>query len=259
MRSGLIAQKMGMTRVFTDSGEHVPVTVLKVDDCQVVDVRTPEKNGYAAVQIGAGAAKAKNVTKPMRGHYARSKVEPKRKLAEFRVSEDAMLNVGDELTADHFVPGQMVDVAGISIGKGFAGGMKRHNFKGLEATHGVSISHRSHGSTGNSQDPGKVFKGKKMAGHMGAERVTVQNLSVVRTDADQGLILLSGSVPGHKGAWVEISDAVKAALPEDAPFPAGVRGGNQPDAEDLPAEEVTAEETPAEAADAAADNDEKKE
>jgi large subunit ribosomal protein L3 len=259
MRSGLIAQKMGMTRVFTDSGEHVPVTVLKVDDCQVVDVRTPEKNGYAAVQIGAGAAKAKNVTKPMRGHYARSKVEPKRKLAEFRVSDDAMLNVGDELTADHFVPGQMVDVAGISIGKGFAGGMKRHNFKGLEATHGVSISHRSHGSTGNSQDPGKVFKGKKMAGHMGAERVTVQNLSVVRTDADQGLILLSGSVPGHKGAWVEISDAVKAALPEDAPFPAGVRGGNQPDAEDMPAEEVTAEETPAEAADAAADNDEKKE
>lgn len=259
MRSGLIAQKMGMTRVFTDSGEHVPVTVLKVDDCQVVDVRTPEKNGYAAVQIGAGSAKAKNVTKPMRGHYARSKVEPKRKLAEFRVSDDAMLNVGDELTADHFVPGQMVDVAGISIGKGFAGGMKRHNFKGLEATHGVSISHRSHGSTGNSQDPGKVFKGKKMAGHMGAERVTVQNLSVVRTDADQGLILLSGSVPGHKGAWVEISDAVKAALPEDAPFPAGVRGGNQPDAEDMPAEEVTAEETPAEAADAAADNDEKKE
>jgi len=259
MRSGLIAQKMGMTRVFTDSGEHVPVTVLKVDDCQVVDVRTPEKNGYAAVQIGAGAAKAKTVTKPMRGHYARSKVEPKRKLAEFRVSEDAMLNVGDELTADHFVPGQMVDVAGISIGKGFAGGMKRHNFKGLEATHGVSISHRSHGSTGNSQDPGKVFKGKKMAGHMGAERVTVQNLSVVRTDADQGLILLSGSVPGHKGAWVEISDAVKAALPEDAPFPAGVRGGNQPNAEDMPAEEVAAEETPAEAADAAADNDEKKE
>ena len=259
MRSGLIAQKMGMTRVFTDGGEHVPVTVLKVDDCQVVDVRTLEKNGYAAVQIGAGAAKAKNVTKPLRGHYARSKVEPKRKLAEFRVSEDAMLNVGDELTADHFVPGQMVDVAGISIGKGFAGGMKRHNFKGLEATHGVSISHRSHGSTGNSQDPGKVIKGKKMAGHMGAERVTVQNLSVVRTDADQGLILLSGSVPGHKGAWVEISDAVKAALPEDAPFPAGVRGGNQPDAEGMPVEEVAAEEAPAEAVDAAADNDEKKE
>lgn len=276
MRSGLIAQKMGMTRVFTDSGEHVSVTVLKVDDCQVVDVRTIEKNGYSAVQLGAGAAKAKNVSKPMRGHYARSKVEPKRKLAEFRVSDDAMLNVGDELTADHFVAGQMVDVAGISIGKGFAGGMKRHNFKGLEATHGVSISHRSHGSTGNSQDPGKVFKGKKMAGHMGAERVTVQNLSVVRTDADQGLILVSGSVPGHKGAWVEISDAVKAALPEDAPFPGGVQGGSEPAAdeapaeaeeaveaaaEEAPAEEAPAEETPAEApeAEAADDNDEKKE
>ena len=276
MRSGLIAQKMGMTRVFTDSGEHVSVTVLKVDDCQVVDVRTTEKNGYSAVQLGAGAAKAKNVSKPMRGHYARSKVEPKRKLAEFRVSDDAMLNVGDELTADHFVAGQMVDVAGISIGKGFAGGMKRHNFKGLEASHGVSISHRSHGSTGNSQDPGKVFKGKKMAGHMGAERVTVQNLSVVRTDADQGLILVSGSVPGHKGAWVEISDAVKAALPEGAPFPGGVRGGSDPaadeapaeaeeaieaTAEEAPAEEAPAEETPAEAPEAGAvdDNDEKKE
>lgn len=276
MRSGLIAQKMGMTRVFTDSGEHVSVTVLKVDDCQVVDVRTTEKNGYSAVQLGAGAAKAKNVSKPMRGHYARSKVEPKRKLAEFRVSDDAMLNVGDELTADHFVAGQMVDVAGISIGKGFAGGMKRHNFKGLEATHGVSISHRSHGSTGNSQDPGKVFKGKKMAGHMGAERVTVQNLSVVRTDAEQGLILVSGSVPGHKGAWVEISDAVKAALPGDAPFPGGVQGGSEPAAdeapaeaeeaveaaaEEAPAEEAPAEETPAEApeAEAADDNDEKKE
>ena len=276
MRSGLIAQKMGMTRVFTDSGEHVSVTVLKVDDCQVVDVRTTEKNGYSAVQLGAGAAKAKNVSKPMRGHYARSKVEPKRKLAEFRVSDDAMLNVGDELTADHFVAGQMVDVAGISIGKGFAGGMKRHNFKGLEASHGVSISHRSHGSTGNSQDPGKVFKGKKMAGHMGAERVTVQNLSVVRTDAEQGLILVSGSVPGHKGAWVEISDAVKAALPGDAPFPGGVQGGSEPAAdeapaeaeeaveaaaEEAPAEEAPAEETPAEApeAEAADDNDEKKE
>ena len=276
MRSGLIAQKMGMTRVFTDSGEHVSVTVLKVDDCQVVDVRTTEKNGYSAVQLGAGAAKAKNVSKPMRGHYARSKVEPKRKLAEFRVSDDAMLDVGDELTADHFVAGQMVDVAGISIGKGFAGGMKRHNFKGLEASHGVSISHRSHGSTGNSQDPGKVFKGKKMAGHMGAERVTVQNLSVVRTDADQGLILVSGSVPGHKGAWVEISDAVKAALPEGAPFPGGVRGGSDPaadeapaeaeeaieaTAEEAPAEEAPAEETPAEAPEAGAvdDNDEKKE
>ena len=243
MRSGLIAQKMGMTRIFTDGGEHVSVTVLKVDDCQVVDVRTPEKNGYAAVQVGAGTAKAKNISKPMRGHYARSKVAPKRKLVEFRVSNDAMLDIGDELTAEHFVPGQMVDIAGISIGKGFAGGMKRHNFRGLEATHGVSISHRSHGSTGNSQDPGKVFKGKKMAGHMGAERVTVQNLSVVRTDVNEGLILVRGSVPGHKGAWVEVSDAIKAPRPEDAPFPAGVRRGDELKGDTASVEDPPVEET----------------
>ena len=256
MRSGLIAQKMGMTRIFTDGGEHVPVTVLKVDDCQVIDVRTPEKNGYAAVQVGAGAAKTKNVSKPMRGHYARSKVVPKRKLAEFRISEDAMLNIGDELTVEHFVPGQMVDIAGISIGKGFAGGMKRHNFRGLEATHGVSISHRSHGSTGNSQDPGKVFKGKKMAGQMGSERVTVQNLSVVRTDADEGLILVKGSVPGHTGAWVAVSDAVKMPRPENAPFPAGTRRSDV-----LELDEVSVEEPPIENAstDGAEDNDERKE
>ena len=221
MRSGLIAQKLGMTRVFTDAGEHVPVTVLKVDGCQVVDVRTKEKNGYTAVQVGAGNAKPKNVSKPMRGHYAKAKVEPKRKLVEFRVSEDAMLSVGDEITADHFVAGQHVDVSGISIGKGFAGSMKRHNFRGLEASHGVSISHRSHGSTGNSQDPGKVFKGKKMAGHMGAERVTVQSLSVVRTDPEAGLIMVRGSVPGHDGAWLEVRDSCKCAPPEDVPFPAG--------------------------------------
>ncbi len=256
MRSGLIAQKMGMTRIFTDGGEHVPVTVLKVDDCQVIDVRTPEKNGYAAVQVGAGATKTKNVSKPMRGHYARSKVVPKRKLAEFRISEDAMLNIGDELTVEHFVPGQMVDIAGISIGKGFAGGMKRHNFRGLEATHGVSISHRSHGSTGNSQDPGKVFKGKKMAGQMGAERVTVQNLSVVRTDADEGLILVKGSVPGHTGALVAVSDAVKMPRPENAPFPAGTRRSDV-----LELDEVSVEEPPIENAstDGAEDNDERKE
>jgi large subunit ribosomal protein L3 len=186
MRSGLVAKKLGMTRVFTDGGEHVPVTVLQVDTCQVVDIRTADKNGYFAVQVGAGTAKPKNVSKPMRGHYAKAKVEPKRRLVEFRVSEDAMLNVGDEITVEHFVAGQKIDVAGTSIGKGFAGAMKRHNFAGLEASHGVSISHRSHGSTGNSQDPGKVFKGKKMAGHMGAERVTVQNLSVVRTDISGG-------------------------------------------------------------------------
>ena len=249
MRSGLIAQKMGMTRIFTDSGEHVSVTVLKVDDCQVVDVRTDEKNGYTAVQVGAGTAKAKNVSKPLRGHFARAKVEPKRQLVEFRVSEDAMLNIGDEFTANHFVTGQMVDVAGTSVGKGFAGAMKRHNFGGLEATHGVSISHRSHGSTGNSQDPGKVFKGKKMAGHMGAERVTVQNLSVVRTDADQGLIMVSGSVPGHKGSWVKIFDAVKSDMPEDAPFPAGLRGGAALQEDESVAEEAQAEqpEAPADA------------
>jgi len=223
MRSGLIAQKMGMTRVFAENGEHVPVTVLKVEGCQVIDVQSRERNGYVAVQLGAGTAKVRNVNKPMRGHFARSKIEPKKKLVEFLVTEEAILNVGDELTADHFVVGQRVDVAGTSIGKGFAGGMKRHNFRGLEASHGVSISHRSHGSTGNSQDPGKVFKGKKMAGHMGAERVTVQNLSVVRTDAEEGIILVSGSVPGHKGAWVEISDAVKSAIPENAPIPGSIR------------------------------------
>jgi len=255
MRSGLVAQKLGMTRVFTDGGEHVPVTVLKVDTCQVVDVRTADKNGYFAVQVGSGTAKAKNVSKPMRGHYAKAKVEPKRRLVEFRVSEDAMLNVGDEITVDHFVPGQAVDVAGTSIGKGFAGAMKRHNFGGLEASHGVSISHRSHGSTGNSQDPGKVFKGKKMAGHMGAERVTVQNLSIVRTDVDQGLILVSGAVPGHKGGWVEIFDAVKSERPEDAPFPAGLRAGAASAAE----EAVPADEAAPEAPDTAGDNDEKKE
>ena len=235
MRSGLIAQKLGMTRVFTDEGEHVPVTVLKVDGCQVVDIRTVETHGYTAVQIGAGAAKAKNTTKPMRGHFARAKVEPKRRLVEFRVSADALLNVGDEITADHFVEGQYVDVAGTSIGKGFAGAMKRHNFAGLEASHGVSVSHRSHGSTGNSQDPGKVFKGKRMAGHMGAERITVQSIAVIRTDAEEGLILVRGSVPGHDGGWVEISDSVKKAMPEGLPFPAAIRGGGAAAAEEAPA------------------------
>ena len=224
MRSGLIARKAGMTRVFSDDGRHVPVTVLEVDSCQVVDVRRRDSHGYAAVQIGAGRAKAKNVSKPMRGHFARARVEPKRVLAEFRVDDEALLEVGAELTAGHFVPGQFVDVAGVSIGKGFAGGMKRHNFRGLEASHGVSISHRSHGSTGNAQDPGKVFKGKKMAGHLGARRATVQNLEVVRADAGQGVILVRGSVPGHDGAWVEVFDARKRPLPDGVPFPAGLRG-----------------------------------
>ncbi len=220
MRTGLIAQKMGMTRVFTADGQHVPVTVVRVDNLEVVDVRTKESNGYNAVQLGWGKAKPKNVSKSMRGHFAKAKVEPKRKLAEFRVSPDAILPVGAELSAEHFVPGQCVDVVGTSIGKGFAGGMKRHNFKGLEASHGVSISHRSHGSTGNSQDPGKVWKGKKMAGHMGAVRTTIQNLEIFSADAERGIILIKGAVPGSKGGYLLISDSKKKTTPENLPFPA---------------------------------------
>ncbi|MCB8836836.1 50S ribosomal protein L3 [Aurantimonas sp. VKM B-3413] len=223
MRSGVIAQKVGMTRVYNDAGEHVPVTVLKVENLQVVAQRTVEKNGYTAVQLGAGLAKVKNTSKAMRGVFAQASVEPKRKMVEFRVSDDNMIDVGAEITADHFVPGQMVDVTGTSIGKGFAGAMKRHNFGGLRATHGVSVSHRSHGSTGQRQDPGKVFKNKKMAGHMGQVRVTTQNLEIVRTDPDKGLILVRGAVPGSKGGWIEIRDAVKATLPDNAPKPAALR------------------------------------
>ncbi|MEX2617991.1 MAG: 50S ribosomal protein L3 [Alphaproteobacteria bacterium] len=223
MRSGLIAQKMGMTRVFKDSGEHVPVTVLRVDNCQVVDVRRMDRDGYTALQLGAGTAKVKRVSRPMRGHYGAANVEPKRRLEEFRVSEDAVLEVGAEVIASHFLPGQYVDITGRSIGKGFAGAMKRHNFGGLRASHGVSVSHRSHGSTGQCQDPGRVFKGKKMAGHMGDTRVTIQNLEVVSTDADRGLILIRGAVPGAKSGWVRIRDAVKRAAPDDLPFPAALR------------------------------------
>ncbi len=252
MRSGLIAQKLGMTRVFSDDGRHVPVTVLKIDGCHVVDVKTEDKHGYNAVQLGAGAAKVKNVTKAMRGHYARAKVEPRRKLAEFRVSADALLDVGAEITADHFVAGQHVDVVGTSIGKGFAGAMKRHNFAGLEATHGVSVSHRSHGSTGHSQAPGKVFKGKKMAGHMGDVRVTNQNIEVVSTDVERGLLLVRGNVPGAKGGFVLVSDAIKKPLPEDVPYPAGLRGGAAT-AEDAEGAAETAGDEPA-VQDASADN-----
>jgi large subunit ribosomal protein L3 len=223
MRSGLIAQKVGMTRVFTDDGQHVPVTVLKVDSCQVAAVRTEDKDGYTAVQLGAGAIKVKNVTKPQRGHFAKARVEPKRKLVEFRVDADALIEVGAELSAAHFLPGQFVDVTGTSIGKGFAGPMKRWNFGGLRATHGVSVSHRSHGSTGNRQDPGKVFKNKKMAGHLGDEKVTVLNLKVVSVDEDRGLIFLKGAVPGAEGAWLRIRDAVKKKAPEGLPFPAGIK------------------------------------
>ncbi len=240
MRTGLIAQKLGMTRIFDEDGTHVPVTVLKVDNVQVVAQRTAEKDGYVALQLGAGNAKVKNVSKPMRGHFAKAKVEPKRKLAEFRVSEDALVEVGAGLVPGHFVPGQYVDVVGISIGKGFAGAMKRHNFGGLRATHGVSISHRSHGSTGQCQDPGRVFKGKKMAGHMGSRRVTVQNLRIARADDENGLLLVRGAVPSHKGGWVLISDAVKKERSADAPFPAAIRAAKDEVAES--AEETTTPE-----------------
>ena len=223
MRSGLVAQKVGMTRVFSAEGNHVPVTVLKVDGVQVVAQRTQEKDGYRAVQLGIGARKPKRVNKALRGHYAKSKVEPKRKLVEFRVDDNALIEVGAELVPSHFVAGQMVDVTGTSIGKGFAGAMKRWNFSGLEATHGVSVSHRSHGSTGQRQDPGKVFKGKKMAGHLGSERVTVQNLEVVSIDDDKGFIFVKGAVPGHAGAFVLVRDAVKKAAPNGAPLPAGLK------------------------------------
>ena len=223
MRSGMIAQKVGMTRVFGEDGSHIPVTVLKVDNCQVVAKKTDKTDGYNAVQVGVGLAKVKRVSKQMRGHFAKAEVEPKQRLHEFRVSEEALIEPGAEILVDHFVVGQRVDVAGTSIGKGFAGAMKRHNFAGLRASHGVSVSHRSHGSTGNSQDPGKVWKGKKMAGHMGDARVTVQNLIVVSTDLEKGIILLKGAVPGAKGSYVLIKDAVKDDVPDEAPFPASIK------------------------------------
>ncbi len=211
MRSGVIAQKVGMTRVYNDAGEHIPVTVLRMENCQVISHRTVEKNGYTAVQLGAGQAKVKNTTKAQRGQFAQANVEPKAKLIEFRVSEDNLIDVGTELKAGHFAAGQLVDVTGTTIGKGFAGAMKRHGFGGLRATHGVSVSHRSHGSTGSNQDPGKVWKGKRMAGHMGQTRVTTQNLEIVSTDDDRGLILVRGAVPGSKGSWIVVRDAVKSA------------------------------------------------
>ena len=239
MRSGVIAQKVGMTRLFTEAGAHVPVTVLRLANCQVVGHRTKDKNGYVALQLGSGTRKVKNVTKAERGNFAIAKVEPKRKVAEFLVSEDAMIPVGAEITADHFVPGQFVDVTGTSIGKGFAGGMKRWNFGGLRASHGVSISHRSIGSTGGRQDPGKTFKNKKMPGHMGVDRVTTLNLKVVQTDVDRGLILVEGAVPGVKGGWITMRDAVKKALPKDAPKPGKFKG---PAASEKPAAEAPAAE-----------------
>ena len=223
LRSGVIAKKVGMTRIFQEDGKQVPVTVLQLDKLQVVAKRTPEQHGYSAVQLGAGSAKAKRTSKAMRGHFAAAKVEPKRKIAEFRVDPENLIEVGEEITANHYFEGQFVDVTGVSIGKGFAGAMKRHNFGGLRASHGVSISHRSHGSTGQCQDPGRVFKGKKMAGHMGAARVTTQNLQVVRTDADRGLIMVKGAVPGSKGGWVTLKDAVKKPVPENVILPAALK------------------------------------
>ncbi|MEL6241971.1 MAG: 50S ribosomal protein L3 [Pseudomonadota bacterium] len=239
MRSGVIAKKVGMTRLFMEDGKQIPVTVLQLQNLQVVAQRTADKDGYTAVQLGAGVSKVKRVSKAMRGHFAAAKVEPKRKVAEFRVSEDNLIEVGAEISAEHFLEGQKVDVCGTSIGKGFAGAMKRHNFGGLRASHGVSISHRSHGSTGQCQDPGKVFKGKKMAGHMGAARVTTQNLEVVKTDADRGLIMIKGAVPGSKGGWVTVKDAVKKKLPDGVPFPAALKTAGAP--AEAPVEEAPAE------------------
>ena len=223
MRSGLVAQKVGMTRVFTPEGNHTPVTVLKVDGVQVVAQRTQEKDGYTAVQLGIGTRKTKRANKALRGHYAKSKIEPKRKLVEFRVAADKLIDVGAELSAAHFVAGQFVDITGTTVGKGFQGAMKRWNFSGLAASHGVSVSHRSHGSTGQRQDPGRVWKGKKMAGHLGVERVTTQNLQVVSVDDAKGFIFIKGSVPGNPGGYVLVRDAVKRKLPKEVPQPAGLK------------------------------------
>ena len=239
MRSGVIAKKLGMTRLFLEDGRQVPVTVLQLDGLQVVAQRTADRDGYTAVQLGAGTAKAKRTSAPMRGHFAKANVAPRRKLAEFRVSPENLIEVGEEITADHYFAGQFVDVAGTSIGKGFQGAMKRHNFGGLRASHGVSISHRSHGSTGQCQDPGKVFKGKKMAGHMGAVRVTTQNLQVIKTDSERGLIMVKGAVPGSRGGWVTIKDAVKKPFPENAILPAALKSAA--DAARKAAEEAAAQ------------------
>ena len=243
MRTGVIAKKVGMTRLFQDDGRHVPVTVLSLEGCQVVSVREQERDGYVAVQLGAGKARAKNVNKPQRVAFGLAEVEPKMRVAEFRVADDAVLDVGAEISADHFVPGQIVDVTGHTQGKGFAGAMKRWNFGGMRATHGVSVSHRAHGSTGNRQDPGRVFKNKKMAGHMGDRQRTQQNLEIVRTDVERGLLFVKGSVPGSKGGWLLVRDAVKLPRHADAPYPAGLKQAanqNSDAAADTPADTAAA-------------------
>ena len=246
MRTGVIAKKLGMTRVFAEDGAHIPVTVLQLDGCQVVGQRTQERDGYVALQLGAGTKKAKNTNKAQREVFAKAEVEPKHYVTEFRVDADGLLDVGAELSADHFLAGQKVDIQGETIGKGFAGAMKRWNFGGLRATHGVSLSHRSHGSTGQRQDPGKTFKNKKMAGHLGQETVTTLNVTVWKVDAERGLILVKGSVPGTEGTYVKIRDAVKSARPAEAPVPGGFRKAGQAAA--APAAEAPAvEEAPAEA------------
>ncbi len=222
MRTGIIAEKLGITRVLTEQGRHVPVTLLKVENCQVTGIKTLAKDGYTAVQIGVGQAKVKNVSKPLRMHYAKTEVEPKKKVMEFRVSEDALLTIGDQISVEHFVPNQYVDVTGITKGKSFAGAMKRHGFGGLRASHGVSISHRSHGSTGQNQDPGRVFKNKKMAGHMGCDRITTQNLKVFLVDQEKGIIAIQGNVPGSKGGYVMIRDAIKHKRPDNVPYPGSI-------------------------------------
>ena len=242
MRIGLICKKLGMSRVFDSNGSHIPVTVLHLDNCHVISSMTEEKNGYSAVQIGVGKIKDKKLSKSMKGHFKKNKVDPKLKLSEFRVTPENLIDNGTEIVASHFINGQLVDATGTSIGKGFAGAMKRHNFGGLRASHGVSISHRSHGSTGQCQDPGKVFKGKKMAGHMGASTVTTQNLEVIKTDTDNGYIFVKGSVPGSKGGWVILNDAKKIPLREDLPLPAGVKGHDLN--EETPEAEAPSEETP---------------
>jgi large subunit ribosomal protein L3 len=245
MRTGVIAKKVGMTRLFQADGRHVPVTVLQLDGVQVVGRRETEKDGYTAVQLGAGVAKAKNVAKPQRAAFGKAEVEPKAKVIEFRVAEDALLDVGAEISADHFVAGQLVDISGVTQGKGFAGAMKRWGFGGLRATHGVSVSHRSHGSTGNRQDPGRVFKNKKMAGHMGARNRTQQNLEVVRTDAERGLLFVKGSVPGHKGGWLTVQDAVKLSRNENVPYPAGLKQAAAAQNNDTAGEPQVADNAPA--------------